>query len=128
MSNFYALISNGAGGLQKLNGRIDKSYRHYEPRKGEDSRRYPKVILVETTAQRANANYFGKYIEKAVQLIPAEEIDKASKNHEPPVLVIGPQQYRNPVSALLIEAGLPVETRPDLEGGITRGAGLDILA
>jgi len=121
-------VISRARDLQKLNGRIDKPYRHYEPRKGEDSHRYPKVVLVETTVQRANANYFGRYIEEAVRLISAEEIDEASKNHEPTVLVIGPQQYRNPVSAHLIEAGLPVEIRPELKSGIAREAGLEILA
>jgi superfamily I DNA/RNA helicase len=43
---------------QKLNGRIEKPYRYYEPVKAEDSRRYPHIELIETTVQRANANYF----------------------------------------------------------------------
>ncbi len=47
---------------EKLDGRIDKPYRHYEPVKGADSRLYPKIGLVTTTVQRLKPNYFGRYI------------------------------------------------------------------
>ena len=38
--------------IEKLGGRIDKPYRHFEPVKGKDSKLYPKIWLVKTTVQR----------------------------------------------------------------------------
>lgn len=92
--------------VQKLNGRIRKPYRYYEPVKGEDSRRYPKIELVETTVQRANANYFGRYIEQCVKAIPEEEVRLAADKAEPAALIIGSNPYRRQVKEYLVEAGL----------------------
>ena len=92
--------------VQKLNGRIRKPYRYYEPVKGEDSRRYPKIELVETTVQRANANYFGRYIEQCIKAIPEEEVHLAADKGEPAALIIGSNPYRRQVEEHLVEAGL----------------------
>jgi superfamily I DNA/RNA helicase len=64
---------------QKLQGRIEKPYRYYEPVKGEDSRRHPKIGLVETSVQRGNANYFGRYIEQCVRAVSEQKVKQAAK-------------------------------------------------
>jgi len=68
---------------KKLDGRIPKPYRYYEPIKGADSAKYPKIDLVETSVQRTNANYFGRYIEQCIRAIPQADVDSAEKNNEP---------------------------------------------
>jgi superfamily I DNA/RNA helicase len=90
----------------KLQGRIDKPYRFYEPVKGEDSRRYPKIEFVETSVHRGNANYFGRYIEQCVQAVPEQEVQLAVEKNEPVALVIGSNPYRRHVEEYLTEAGL----------------------
>lgn len=99
--------------LAKLDGRIDKPYRFYEPQKGEDSRRYPKIDLVTTSVQRRNANYFGKYIEKAINEISEADIKTANEDQEPVALVIGSDPYRRMVKEHLIEVGLLVPDEQD---------------
>jgi superfamily I DNA/RNA helicase len=91
---------------RKLQGRIDKPYRYYEPVKGDDSRRYPKIELVEMSVQRANANYFGRYIEECIQRISEQDFELAAEKNEPAVLVIGSNPYRRQVEEHLTEAGL----------------------
>lgn len=97
----------------KLEGRIDKPYRFYEPLKGEVSRQYPKIDLVCTSVQQPKANYFGKYIESAVRLIPEADIEKAQEDREPAVLVIGRSPYLPMIKRHLIDAGL---LTPDNQG------------
>ncbi len=63
---------------RKLQGRINKPYRYYEPVKGDDSRRYPKIDLVEMSVQRANANYFGRYIEECIQGVSEQDFKVAA--------------------------------------------------
>jgi hypothetical protein len=41
--------------------------------KGKDSELYPKIWLVETSVQRKNANYFGRFINEAIKKIPSVE-------------------------------------------------------
>jgi superfamily I DNA/RNA helicase len=91
---------------KKLQGRIEKPYRFYEPVKGEDSRRYPKIDLIETSVQRGNANYFGRYIEQCVQAVPEQEVQAAAEKNEPVVLVIGSNPYRRQVEEYFTEVGL----------------------
>jgi ATP-dependent DNA helicase UvrD/PcrA len=88
---------------KNLHGRIDKPYRYYEPVKGDDSRRYPKIELVESSTQRANANYFGRYIEECIQGIPEQDFKLAAEKNEPAVLVIGSNPYRRQVENYLVE-------------------------
>jgi superfamily I DNA/RNA helicase len=82
--NDIILYARDAG---KLKSRIEKAYRYYAPVKAEDSRRYPRIDLVETSVQRENANYFGRYIEQCVRAIPAEEVRQAAEKNEPVALV-----------------------------------------
>jgi ATP-dependent DNA helicase UvrD/PcrA len=82
---------------QKLNGRIQKPYCYCPPVKGEDSARFPHIDLVETSVQRDNANYFGRYIEQCIRKIPPAEVALATEKHEPVALVIGSNPYRRSV-------------------------------
>jgi superfamily I DNA/RNA helicase len=96
----------------KLNGRIEKAYRYYAPVKADDSRRYPHIDLVETSVQRENANYFGRYIEQCIRAISREEVAQAAEKNEPVALVIGSNPYRRQVEQHLTQAGL-ITAKPD---------------
>lgn len=110
-----------------LQGRIDKPYRHYAPRKGADSLLYPSIVKVTTTVQRNNANYFGRYIAAAIGGIPANEIQEARQSSEPTVLIIGSRQYRHPVENYLIERGYQVDIGSKESSDLTRDKGLELL-
>jgi superfamily I DNA/RNA helicase len=97
-----------AGQCGNLIGRIEKAYRYFEPIKGDDSLRFPHIGFVETTVQRANANYFGRYIEKCIRAIPQADRDAAAENHEPVALIIGSNPYRRQVQEYLAEVGIIV--------------------
>jgi superfamily I DNA/RNA helicase len=112
---------------ERLEGRIDKPYRHYEPVKGGDSRLYPKIGLVTTTVQRLKANYFGRYIVQSIKQIPKEEIEEAKKKGDPAVLIIGSKQYRSQIEAHLFEQGYTIDLSRDRIGGLERTQGLYIL-
>ena len=111
---------------KKLNGRIDKPYRYFEPVKGVDSRRFPSIELVETSVQRGNANYFGQYIEECIGTISDEEKKAAADKYEPVALVIGSNPYRGQIEEYLIKVGLinPIEDSSLTE----REQGLEILS
>lgn len=112
--------------LKKLAGRINKPFRFFEPRKGGDSKRFPRIEYVTTTVQRENANYFGKYIEKIIRSIPARELDEAAKSYEAAALIIGSNPYRRQVHDYLIERGV---IKKDEEEEMTdREKALQILA
>jgi superfamily I DNA/RNA helicase len=113
----------------KLGGRIDKQYRYFESLKGGDSRRYPLIDRVTTTVQRANSNYFGRYIEAAIRRIPQEEIAEAQGRGEPAVLIIGGRQYLGQIVDHLAACGLAVDTGRDREPSkVDRTAGLERLS
>lgn len=99
-------IIQTARSIRALDGRIDKPYRYYEPKKGADSAAYPNIDLVRTTVQRGNANYFGKYIKKIIDVIPTAHAEEAAKSNEPLVLVIGSKPYLPQIEAHLVEVGL----------------------
>jgi len=119
-------IVAAAQNLKKLQGRIPKPFRYFEPVKGDDSRRFPKIDLVRTTVQRNNANYFGRYVEEQFRAISADELRSAVEKHEPAALIIGSKQYLSPIEAHLVECGLLV-VPPD-EGISNRQKALEILA
>jgi len=111
--------------VKKLGGRISKPYRYFEPAKGEDSRRFPTIDLVETTVQRGNANYFGRYVEECIRAIPEADVKLAAEKHEPAALIIGSNPYRRQVEEHLITVGLV--TRVDDTGLSEREQALEIL-
>jgi len=110
-----------------LQGRIAKPYRYFAPAKAEDSARFPKILVVETSTQRGNANYIGRYIDQAISHIPPEEITEAAKSNFPPVLVIVAKPYRDQIIEYLKNAGRTVDARVEKEERISREAGLSRL-
>ena len=110
---------------RKLNGRIPKPYRYYEPLKGEDSKKYPRIDLIETSVQRGNANYFGRYIEECIRAISQEDLDAAAAKNEPVALIIGSDPYRSQVEKHLRDVGLiNITAKEDLTD---RQKGLQLL-
>jgi len=61
-----------------LQYRKNKPYRYYDSVKGDDSRRYPKLAFVSILVQRANANYFGRYIEECSQGVSEQDFKVAA--------------------------------------------------
>jgi superfamily I DNA/RNA helicase len=102
-----------AEAIPKLKGRIPKPYRYYKPLKGEDSAKFPCIDLVATSVQRANANYFGRYIEQCIRSIPQADFDAAAANNEPVALIIGSNPYRDAVEQHLKKVGLITEAATD---------------
>jgi superfamily I DNA/RNA helicase len=115
-----------AQAAKKLNGRISKPYRYFEPVKGEDSRRFPKIDLVGTSVQRANANYFGRYIEQCIKAIPETEVKLAEEKGEPVALIIGSNPYRRQAEDYLVSVRLLVP-RAEAESNLREQA-LEMLS
>ena len=113
--------------LKNLQGRIEKPYKHFAPAKGEDSKRYPKIALIETSVQRENANYFGRYIAQAILKIPTEEVAEAATKGDPAVLIIASNPYRRQIIEHLEKSGITVDTKREATKGIDRSVGLAIL-
>ena len=113
--------------LHKLEGRIDKPYKHFPPAKGEDSAKYPKILDVQTSTQSKKCNYLGRYIAEAVAEIPDDEIEAAVRGGYPAALVIVAKPYREQIVEYLTDAGLTVDTKSDTEDGLDRATGLSIL-
>ena len=116
-----------AKGMRRLEGRIEKPFKHFPPAKGSDSAKYPKIALVETTVQRQNANYMGRYIAEAIAHIPCDEIEAAADGGYPAVLVIAAQPYRRQIISYLEGVGYAVDTRREPGGKLDREQGLSIL-
>lgn len=113
--------------LKMLKGRIEKPYKHFALAKGPDSKKYPKIALIETSVQRQNANYMGRYIARVIGDIPRDEIEAAARGGYPAALVIAANPYRTQIIDHLEKAGYAVDTRRDPEGIPDRECGLDIL-
>ena len=113
--------------LKRLDGRIEKPYKYFPPVKEADSRRYPEISLVETTVQRANANYMGRYIAAAIAEIPEEEILQAQEGGYPAALVIAAEPYRGQILSWLEGIGLAVDSRQVTPARLERELGLAIL-
>lgn len=118
-------VIGSALAAKKLNGRLEKPYQYFEPVKGEDSRRFPHIELVETSVQRNNANYMAKYIEECIKAIPENEWELAKEKGEPVALIIGSNPYRRQVEDYLVEVEL-VERKSDDEKS-DREQALEIL-
>jgi ATP-dependent DNA helicase UvrD/PcrA len=120
-------VISRARALLKLKGRIEKPYRHYEPKKGVDSRRYPQITLVETSVQTSTANYIGKWIAQAISTVLPSEITESVEGNEPAVLVIGPKHYLDPIEEALVAVGHKPERGSDSLKRVERSVGLEIL-
>jgi len=113
--------------MGSLEGRIQKPFKHFSPVKGADSAKYPKIALVETTVQRLNANYMGRYIAQAIAHIPCDEIEEGANGGYPAALVIAAQPYRRQIITRLEHDGYAVDTRRDQGDKLVREEGLSIL-
>jgi len=113
--------------LDRLEGRIEKPYKHFPPAKGADSAKYPKIVDVETSVQRQDANYMGRYLVQAIAQIPEDEIKTAVRDGYPAALVIVAQPYRDQIVSHLEGAGYVVDTRRDSDSKLNREAGISIL-
>ncbi len=111
----------------RLEGRIDKPYKHFPPAKGADSAKYPKIANVETSVQRKNINYMGRYIAQAIAEIPQDEVEAAARGGYPAALVIVAKPYRDQILGYLERAGYSVSTRRESGSAIDREMGLSIL-
>jgi superfamily I DNA/RNA helicase len=120
-------VIGSAQKLKKLEGRIQKPYKHFAPAKGEDSHKYPTLALVLTSVQRGKANYMGRYIADAIDQIPEEERQVAAKEGYPAALVIAVKPYSPQIVAYLEERGLNPDTKRDTEDALDRAHGLAIL-
>jgi superfamily I DNA/RNA helicase len=120
-------IISTARNVHRLHGRIEKPYKHFEPVKGKDSRLYPKIWLVETSVQRKNANYFGRFINEVIEKIPQTEIEEANKKAEPVVLIIGSRQYLRQIEDYLAEAGRAIESREDHSSALSAERAFELL-
>lgn len=95
-----------ARGIAKLAGRIEKPFRYFEPVKGADSEAFPQIDHVNTTVQRNNANYFGKYVAQLIEQIPQDHWKAAEQKHGPVALVIASEPYRGQIEDFLVQMGL----------------------
>lgn len=120
-------VVSAARSQAKLDGRIEKPFAHYAPVKGVDSEKYPYIDRVTTSVQRANANYFGKYIVQQVAKIPEDEIKQANDKGEPAVMVIGSKPYLPQIGEYLREQGLEVETSDSGDLSLRREQAFEIL-
>lgn len=113
--------------MHRLEGRIEKQYKHFPPVKGADSAKYPKIVHVETSIQRQDANYMGRYIAQAVAEIPLDEIEAAVRGGYPAALVIVAKPYRDQIISHLEGEGYVVDTRREPGSKLNRQLGLSIL-
>jgi superfamily I DNA/RNA helicase len=116
-----------ADDLDRLEGRIEKPYKHFPPAKRADSIKYPYISHVETSVQRQDANYMGRYLAQAIAQIPAHETEEAASGGYPAALVIVAQPYRDQIISHLEEAGYAVESRRDSDSKRSREVGLQLL-
>lgn len=116
-----------ANNSDHLSGRIEKPYKHFPPVKGPDSIKYPYINRVQTSVQRQNVNYMGRYIAQAIDQIPEDEIEMSLQDGYPTALVIIAQPYRNQIIEYLEGAGYMVDTKREVTPTLSRDAGLAIL-
>lgn len=85
----------------QLNGRIEKEYFCYMPEKQVDSEKYPSIIKVNCSTQRANAPYIAKYIEQTINQIPRDEAQESIDKNYPVALIVGPSHYLDQIHSYL---------------------------
>jgi hypothetical protein len=72
--------------------------------------------------QRADANYFGRYIEECIRSISLDEVAQAAEKNEPVALIICSNPYRRQIEEHLTKVGLiPAKQqvqRPERERGL----------
>lgn len=111
-----------------LVGRIPKPYKPFAP-DSENSQRYNRLRVVQTSVQLKTANYFGKYIKQQLEALSEDDIRESYAKDCPTVLVIGANPYLRQVRDFLTSAGIPILTKADADDVFTieRRAGLELL-
>lgn len=120
-------ILTKAQDLHRLEGRIEKPYKHFPLVKGEDSAKYPKIVNVETSVQSKNANYMGRFIAQEIREIPEDEVNAAVEGGYPVALVIVARPYRDQIVEYLETEGFPIDIRKETRSAIDKQMGLSIL-
>lgn len=110
-----------------LQARIDKPYEYYPPLKQSDSEEHPKVVVAQISAQSKRVNYFGKFIEEAIEEISQADIAESHEKGFPTVLIIGSIQYLRQIEEYLLERGHTVESKSSARQKLSREDGLRIL-
>ena len=116
-----------AKAIDKLKGRIEKPFKYFHSVKGADSAKYPKIFQVETSVQRQNANFMGRYLAQAIAQIPDDEIETAARDGFPAALVIVSRPYRDQIVSHLEGEGYIVNTGISSGSKLNREAGVSIL-
>lgn len=111
----------------RLEGRIEKPYKHFPPVKGLDSAKYPLIEEVETSVQRLDANYMGRYIAQTIARIPEDEVKVSLDGGYPTALVIVAQPYRDQIVRYLEDTGYTVDTKRGTDTRLARDIGIAIL-
>lgn len=106
-------IVRRARGLGFLAGRIEKPYLYFPPRKEADSKRYPKIAVVETSVQSKRNNYMGRLIDYIARRIPPAEVEESRREGFPTVLVIGPIHFLRQIAEHLQNEGHEVDWKSD---------------
>lgn len=121
-------IVRHARSLGLLAGRIDKPYLYFPPKKDADSRRYPKIAVVQTSTQSKRDNYIGRLIDYVTKRIPKAEIEESRREGFPAVLVIGPVHFLRQIAEHLQAQGHELDWKDDpTPSRLERLAGLEIL-
>jgi superfamily I DNA/RNA helicase len=113
--------------LRRLEGRIDKPFKHFPLAKGVDSAKYPKIANVRTSVQSMSVNYMGRFIAREIAAIPEDEVTEAREGAYPVALVIVARPYRNQIIQYLEAKGFSIDTRAESRNAIERDIGLSIL-
>ena len=92
-----------AVGLGYLRDRLAKPYECYMPEKGDDSRRYPKVLDARCSIHR----YMAEYVASEIPRIPQDDIDASVAGRHPTVLVVAPKQFVRPIYNYLHDGPYP---------------------
>ena len=116
-----------ARALERLEGRIDKPYKHFPPAKGTDSEKYPKIANVKTSVQSKRVNYMGRYIAQAITGITQDEVEAAVRGGYPAALVIVAKPYRSQIIDYLMNEGFTIDKRGESSPKLGREIGLSIL-
>ncbi|NMB82772.1 MAG: ATP-dependent helicase [Ignavibacteria bacterium] len=120
-------ILNKAISINKLQGRIDKPFKHFPPAKEADSIKYPKIVCIETSVQSKKINYIGRYIVQEISKIPENEVEDAIQGNYPVVLVIAMEPYRKQIIEFLEKNKIEVEKRDERDNDLNREKGISIL-
>jgi len=91
--------------LGKLNGRINKKFFCYVPDKQEENSLYPKIEYAKCSVHTRTAPYISCYIEKEIEKIPQEIIEKITQNTkvtgDPGILIVGQSYYLDSIYGYL---------------------------